>query len=103
MAISSEARPDPAPSGGLARPRIRSARPEAAFPPTRGLRQTNCLRQARLAREWSQRDVAEMVGVRRATISDIENAVKRPTAELMERIARAFGVPQSELFHWVEE
>jgi transcriptional regulator with XRE-family HTH domain len=56
------------------------------------------IRQERQRRGWTQQELAARVGVRRATISDLERrAVRRLDMALLERIARALRVPAKRL------
>lgn len=50
------------------------------------------VREARELRGLSQSALAERVGVRRATISDIERGVTGWTGEMLERLADALDV-----------
>lgn len=56
------------------------------------------VRRLRLNRGWSQRELAERVGVTRPFISMIEAGKANPTQDKIERIARALNVPVSVLF-----
>jgi len=51
----------------------------------------NSILSARLAKGWSQRELAERVGTRQANISRIECGVANPTLDLISRILRAHG------------
>lgn len=57
------------------------------------------LREARLARGWSQRKLGARSGVRWQTISNIETGYLRPkpTARSLRRLSRALGIPPEEL------
>ena len=59
------------------------------------------LKAARAARDWSQQQLAEAVGVSRQTINAIEKGDYNPTIRLCIAICRALGCPQDELF-WEE-
>ena len=62
---------------------------------------SNTIRRLRFdAGEMTQKDLAEAVGVTRQTIVAIENAKYSPTLELAFKIARAFGKPLEEVFHY---
>src|SRR5262245_25744461 len=57
------------------------------------------IKQLREARGLSQAALAEHVGVRQATINDLENGYsRRDTLDLLEKLARALGVEPGELF-----
>jgi transcriptional regulator with XRE-family HTH domain len=47
---------------------------------------------ARIARGWSQRELAERVGTRQANISRIECGVANPTLDLISRILRVLEI-----------
>ena len=47
---------------------------------------------ARLAKDWSQRELAERVGTRQANISRIECGVANPTLDLISRILRVLEI-----------
>jgi len=52
----------------------------------------NSILSARLAKGWSQRELAERVGTRQANISRIECGVANPTLDLISRILRALEI-----------
>lgn len=58
----------------------------------------NEVRAYREARELSQADLAEAVGVTRQTINSIERGRYDPSLELAFRLARFFECPVEELF-----
>jgi transcriptional regulator with XRE-family HTH domain len=56
------------------------------------------IRQERRQRGWTQQELADLVGVRRATISDLERrVVRRLDLGLLERLAKALRVPAKRL------
>lgn len=56
------------------------------------------LQEFRLAEGWSQRDLAEKLGVSNRAISEIESGkTRRVDIDLLERAARLFDVPVSAL------
>ncbi|MFA6397984.1 MAG: helix-turn-helix transcriptional regulator [Candidatus Paceibacterota bacterium] len=55
------------------------------------------LRKLRLKNKLSQGDLAKMINVNRAYISNIENGRMNPTLSTLEKIAGALGVSSSEL------
>lgn len=59
------------------------------------------MKQARLARELSQAELAKMIGVSRQTINMIENGDYNPTISLCIRICKALNRTLDELF-WRE-
>ena len=67
-------------------------------------RVTNGIRALRFAAgEMTQADLAERIGVTRQTIIAIEAARYAPSLELAFRIARAFGRPLEDVFHYGPE
>ena len=60
------------------------------------------LKAARAARDWSQQQLAEAVGVSRQTINAIEKGDYNPTIKLCLAICRCLGCTLDELF-WEEE
>ncbi|MDG4650086.1 helix-turn-helix transcriptional regulator [Roseibacterium sp. SDUM158017] len=56
------------------------------------------LRDIRKAKSLSQADLAEMVGVKQATISRIEKGVNNPSLAVASKIADALNVSVVELF-----
>lgn len=64
-------------------------------------RVTNSIRAQRFAHgEMTQAALAERIGVTRQTVIAIEQGRYSPTLELAFQIARAFGVPLDEVFHY---
>lgn len=55
-----------------------------------------------LSGEMTQGDLGEKVGVTRQTIAAIEQGKYSPSLEVAFRIARVFGKPLEEVFHWAE-
>jgi putative transcriptional regulator len=58
----------------------------------------NLLRELRAAKEWSQGDLAEQLGVSRQTINAIETEKYDPSLPLAFKIARLFKQPIEEIF-----
>lgn len=58
----------------------------------------NRVREARLAREWTQADLAERLGVSRQTVNAIEVGKYDPSLPLAFKLARVFGRQIHELF-----
>ncbi len=56
------------------------------------------MRQARLAQNLSQTELAKRIGVSRQTINMIENDGYNPTIELCIRICKELGVTLNDLF-----
>ncbi|MET0183649.1 MAG: helix-turn-helix transcriptional regulator [Caulobacterales bacterium] len=51
----------------------------------------------RLAKGWSQEELADEAGLHRTYVSGVERGVRNPTIEVLERFADALGVTASEL------
>ena len=60
------------------------------------------MKSARVARDLSQQQLADLIGVSRQTISAIEKGDYNPTINLCIRICRVLGRTLDELF-WYEE
>ena len=58
----------------------------------------NCLRELRSAREWSQSELADKLGVSRQTINAIETEKYDPSLPLAFKVARLFKRPIEEIF-----
>jgi putative transcriptional regulator len=58
----------------------------------------NSVRERRMARHWSQRDLAERLGVSRQTVNAIETGKYDPSLPLAFRIARLFREPIESIF-----
>ncbi|HEV8544296.1 MAG TPA: helix-turn-helix transcriptional regulator [Verrucomicrobiae bacterium] len=58
----------------------------------------NRLRELRAAREWSQSDLAEKLGVSRQTINAIETEKYDPSLPLAFKMARLLKLPIEEIF-----
>ena len=56
------------------------------------------LRELRAAKEWSQSEVAERLGVSRQTINAIETEKYEPSLSLAFKVARLFKRPIEEIF-----
>jgi len=56
------------------------------------------IKELRARMEYTQADLAKLVGVRRETISFVENGEYNPSLLLAVRIATAFGEPVEEVF-----
>lgn len=62
------------------------------------------IRELRLARQWSQAQLAEKVGVRQATISGLETGrTRRVDLDTIDALARALGVQPGELLERVPD
>ena len=58
----------------------------------------NRLRVLRAAREWSQQDLAEQLGVSRQSVNAIETGKYDPSLPLAFRIAQTFDLPIEAIF-----
>jgi len=58
----------------------------------------NKLRELRAAREWSQSDLAEKLGVSRQTVNAIETERYDPSLPLAFKIAQLFKMPIERIF-----
>jgi putative transcriptional regulator len=58
----------------------------------------NRVRELRMARTWSQQELAERLGVSRQTINAIEAERYDPSLPLAIKIARLFGKPVETIF-----
>lgn len=58
----------------------------------------NNLKKERLLKDLSQKKLAELIGVSRVTISNIERGVFNPSGEIMLSIAQIFNKPVEEIF-----
>lgn len=56
------------------------------------------LRELRVAREWSQSDLADKLGVSRQTINAIETEKYDPSLPLAFKVARLFKLPIEDIF-----
>ena len=56
------------------------------------------VRRLRLARKWSQEELAAAARLHQVQISSIEAGKSNTTIDVLQRLARALGVPVAELF-----
>jgi putative transcriptional regulator len=61
----------------------------------------NQLREARVAKGWTQAELAAHVGVSRKTINTVENRVFTPSTTLAIKLAKALGLSVEQLF-WID-
>jgi putative transcriptional regulator len=59
----------------------------------------NRLKELRLARGWTQEQLASAVGVSRQSINSIERNRYVPSLELALTFARVFACPTDDIFH----
>lgn len=65
---------------------------------------TNMIRTLRFQHgEMTQAELAERIGVTRQTVIAIEQGRYSPSLEMAFQIARVFGVPLDDAFHYPEE
>lgn len=60
------------------------------------------MKAARAQRDWSQKELADAVGVSRQTINAIEKGEYNPTIKLCRAICRALGKTLDDLF-WEDD
>ncbi len=60
----------------------------------------NRMRVLRAEKEWTQAELAALIGVSRQAIVAVENGKYEPALPLAFRIARAFGKNVEEVFIW---
>lgn len=58
----------------------------------------NNVRELRTAREWSQSDLADKLGVSRQTVNAIETERYDPSLPLAFKVSRLFKLPIEEIF-----
>ena len=58
----------------------------------------NKLRELRTAREWSQSELAEKLGVSRQTVNAIETERYDPSLPLAFKVSKIFKMPIEEIF-----
>jgi putative transcriptional regulator len=63
----------------------------------------NKLRELRAAREWSQADLADQLGVSRQTVNAIETEKYDPSLPLAFKVAQLFKKPIEEIFDAAEK
>jgi putative transcriptional regulator len=63
----------------------------------------NKLRELRAAKEWSQADLADKLGVSRQTVNAIETEKYDPSLPLAFKVARLFKNPIEEIFEFSED
>ena len=61
------------------------------------------IKEFRAREGYTQADLAKLVGVRRETISFVENGEYNPSLLLAARIARTFNEAIEDVFHFEEE
>jgi transcriptional regulator with XRE-family HTH domain len=61
------------------------------------------IQRRRLEKGWSQEYLAEVTGLHRTYISQLERGLKSPSVRVINHITKALGVTMSEFFQFVEE
>ena len=61
------------------------------------------IHELRRARKMQQAELANIIGVRRETIGNLENGKYNPSLKLAMDIAKVFGKPVEEVFQFVED
>lgn len=51
------------------------------------------LRRLRNAKDWSQEHLAEEASIHRTYVSDLERGARNPTIAVVDKLAKALGVP----------
>ena len=58
----------------------------------------NKIREAREAKGWNQRELAEATHICQAIISELERETRKPWLKVAEKLSQALNVPIRELF-----
>ncbi|WP_394621248.1 helix-turn-helix domain-containing protein [Lentzea sp. JNUCC 0626] len=76
--------------------------PQRTEPPRRAAlnHSPEALRWARRAKGWTQRQLADVIGVKATSVSDFERGTRSAPPDLLIKIARAFRCPVSMLEAW---
>jgi transcriptional regulator with XRE-family HTH domain len=61
------------------------------------------IQRRRIANGWSQEYLAEITGLHRTYISQLERGLKSPSVRVLNHITNALGLTMSEFLHTVEE
>jgi transcriptional regulator with XRE-family HTH domain len=61
------------------------------------------IQRRRTEKSWSQEYLAEMTGLHRTYISQLERGLKSPSVRVLNHITKALGTTMSEFLHVVEE
>ncbi len=61
------------------------------------------IQRRRIGQGWSQEHLAEVTGLHRTYISQLERGLKSPSIRVLNYITNAFGVKMSEFLQVVEE
>lgn len=63
---------------------------------------SEALRLIRVFHDLKQVEAAEKLGISKSHLSEIENGVKTPSLEIIERYSKAFGIPISSIMFFSE-
>lgn len=66
-------------------------------------RKSNGLRARRLARGWTQVELAELADIDQANISRLELGVLLPGTVTIDKLAAAFGVEPWTVYRWLRQ
>ncbi len=61
------------------------------------------IQRRRLEKGWSQEYLAEVTGLHRTYISQLERGLKSPSVRVLNHITNALGLTMSDFLHAVEE
>ncbi|BAZ30304.1 XRE family transcriptional regulator [Cylindrospermum sp. NIES-4074] len=61
------------------------------------------IQRRRLEKGWSQEYLAELTGLHRTYISQLERGLKSPSVRVLSHITKALSITMSEFFRVVEE
>ncbi|MBD2319928.1 helix-turn-helix domain-containing protein [Phormidium tenue] len=61
------------------------------------------IQRRRIENGWSQEYLAEITGLHRTYISQLERGLKSPSVRVLNHITNALGLTMSEFLHTVEE
>jgi transcriptional regulator with XRE-family HTH domain len=61
------------------------------------------IQRRRIEQGWSQEYLAEVTGLHRTYISQLERGLKSPSVRVLSHVTKALGIPTSEFFRVVEE
>lgn len=60
--------------------------------------QTLQMKELRLERGWTQKEVAEKIGVTKSTVNLLESGLRKPSYEVLVKLEALFGVTHNVLF-----
>jgi transcriptional regulator with XRE-family HTH domain len=56
------------------------------------------IRQERIKRGWTLREVGEQVGLQKGTVCTLENGISKPSYDVLIKLENLFGLSHRELF-----